>query len=75
VAILLGLAMEGLLLLVGTGFGGLLGLKPREFESLTSAVQSQSDDTVAVRRCSKTLANSGIPSFEPSWLFAIARML
>ncbi len=28
VAILLGLAMEGSLLLVGTGFGGLLGLKP-----------------------------------------------
>ncbi len=50
-------------------------VKPRGFEPLTSAVQSQSDVTVAVRRCSKTLANSGIPPFEPSRLFAIARMV
>jgi hypothetical protein len=49
-------------------------VEPRGFEPLTSAVQSQIQNVVVVRRCSKTPANKHILSSRSSCLFADVRV-
>ncbi len=49
-------------------------VEPRGVEPLTSAVQSQIQNVVVVRRCSKTPANKHIISSRLSCLFAVVRV-
>ncbi len=51
-----------------------LGVEPRGFELLTSAVQSQGPIIVEVRRCSKYLAKSRICLWKQLWMFAVVRV-
>ena len=51
-----------------------LGVDPRGFEPLTSAVQSQGPIIVEVRRCSKYLAKSRICLWKQLWMFAVVRV-
>jgi hypothetical protein len=49
-------------------------VEPRGVEPLTSAVQSQIQNVVVVRRCSKTAANKHILSSRLSCLFVVVRV-
>jgi hypothetical protein len=55
-------------------FAGDLGVEPRGFESLTSAVQSQSIIIVDVRRCSTSSAKRPIASGSIPRLFTVVRV-